>query len=273
MPPKGVDVSEMVKSLQFLKGRIDGVNVTDMKSSVMRLSALAVSHILKENGFDPILHFTCRDRNRLALQADLLGAWALGIENILVITGEDMTFGDHPEAKPVFDLDSLELLQTVKKLNEGFDLAGNELQGHPDFFVGAGVNIMTGSEEALKTEIAKMERKVVAGAKFFQTSPVYDMASFEKFIKRVEHFSVPIMGGVMLLKSASMARFMNSNMPGISVPEELIAEMEKAKNRMTASIAIAARLIKGLRDICQGVYIMPIGWEKSISEVLDVAEV
>jgi len=271
MPPKGVDVSEIVDSLQPLKGRVDSVNVSDMKSSVMRLSALAVAHLLKDRGFDPILHFTCRDRNRLALQSDLLGAWALGIENILVITGEEVAFGDHPEAKAVFDLDSVGLLGSVKKLNEGCDLAGNELQSRPDFFAGAGISIRTESEEALKSEIAKMERKVTAGAKFFQTSPVYDIGSFEKFIKMVEHFRVPIIGGIMPLKSASMARFMNKNIDNISVPEELITEIESTRDRVKTSIAIAARLIRELKGICQGIYLMPAGWEKNIPAVLDAA--
>ncbi|NVM24537.1 MAG: methylenetetrahydrofolate reductase [Desulfobacterales bacterium] len=272
IPPKGVDISQMLEFLEPLKERVHAYNITDLKSSVMRMSALAVAHILKEEGFDPILHFTCRDRNRLALQADLLGAWALGIENILVITGDDVTFGDHPEAKPVFDLDSLKLLDTVKRLNEGFDLAGNELQGRPDFFVGAGLNIMIESEGALKSEIAKMERKVMAGAKFFQTSPVYDIGSFEKFIREVEHIRVPIIAGIMLLKSASMARFMNKNIDNVFIPEDLIAEMEKAKSRVEVSMAIAARLIKELKNLCQGVYLMPIGWEKNIPAVLDAAE-
>jgi methylenetetrahydrofolate reductase (NADPH) len=272
IPPKGVDISQMLEFLEPLKERVHAYNITDLKSSVMRMSALAVAHILKEEGFDPILHFTCRDRNRLALQADLLGAWALGIKNILVITGDDVTFGDHPEAKPVFDLDSLKLLGTVKRLNEGFDLAGNELQGRPDFFVGAGLNIMIESEGALRSEIAKMERKVMAGAKFFQTSPVYDIGSFEKFMREVEHIRVPIIAGIMLLKSASMARFMNKNIDNVFIPEDLIAEMEKAKSRVEVSMAIAARLIKELKNLCQGVYLMPIGWEKNIPAVLDAAE-
>ncbi len=272
IPPKGVDISQMLEFLEPIKERVNALNITDLKSSVMRMSALAVAHILKEKGFDPILHFTCRDRNRLALQADLLGAWALGIENILVITGDNVTFGDHPEAKPVFDLDSSELLRTVNKLSEGFDLAGNELKGRPDFFVGAGINIMTESGEALKSEIAKMERKVMAGAKFFQTSPVYDTGSLEKFIKRVEHFRVPVIGGIMLLKSASMARFMNKNIDNVFVPEGLIDQMEKAKSRVEVSIAIAAGLIKELKNLCQGVYLMPVGWEKNIPAVLDSAE-
>jgi 5,10-methylenetetrahydrofolate reductase len=273
IPPKGVDISQMLELLEPLKEGIDALSITDLKSSVMRMSAMAVAHILKEKGFDPILNFTCRDRNRLALQADLLGAWALGIENILVITGDNVAFGDHPEAKPVFDLNLLELLDTVKNLTEGCDLAGNELQGSPDFFVGAGINVMTESEEALKSEIAKMERKAVAGAKFFLTSPVYDIGSFEKFVKRVEHFRLPIIGGVMFLKSTSMARFMNKNIDNVFIPEELIEQMEKTKNRLKTSITIAARLIKELKNLCQGVYLMPIGWEKNIPAVLDAAEI
>jgi methylenetetrahydrofolate reductase (NADPH) len=272
IPPKGVDVSQMLDSLAPVRDRVDALNITDLKSSVMRMSALAAAHILREKGFNPILHFTCRDRNRLALQADLLGAWALGIENILIVTGDDVTFGDHPETKPVFDLDSLQLLGAVSRLNEGYDLAGNELEGSPDFFVGAGITVMTGLDGDARSEMSAIEAKVVAGAKFLLTSPIFDIGIFETFVKRVEHFRIPIISGVMLLKSTSMARFLNGNVDNVFVPEALIGQMEKTENRIKTSISIAAELIRELKHLCQGIYLMPIGWEKSIPAVLDAAK-
>jgi 5,10-methylenetetrahydrofolate reductase len=269
IPPKGVDISQMLDSLAPIRELVDGLNISDLKSSVMRMSAVAVAHILKEKGFDPILHVTCRDRNRLALQSDLLGAWALGIENLLILTGDEVSFGDHPEAKPVFDLDSPRLLGAVSRLNEGYDMAGNKLEGSPDFFMGAGANI---AEEGLESEMQKIEAKVMAGAKFLLTSPVFDVGDFEMFVKRAKPFGVPIIGGIMLLKSVSMARFLNRNVDNISVPETLIGQMEKSEDRIKTSISIAARLIGQLKNLCHGIYLMPIGWEKSIPVVLDAAK-
>jgi 5,10-methylenetetrahydrofolate reductase len=214
---------------------------------------------------------TCRDRNRLALQSDLLSAWVLGIRNVLALTGDHPTLGDHPQAMPVFDLDSVSLLKAIGRLNEGFDMAGNQLKGAPDFFPGAVVNPGADTEAAFEMQIIKMEKKIEAGARFFQTQGIFDLNLFEKFIKRIEGFKAPVLGGIILLKSAGMARFMNKNVAGVFVPEPLIKEMEETKDKVKTSIEIASRLITGMKDLCQGVHIMAIGWEKRIPLVLDEA--
>jgi len=270
-PVKGIDIHEMVDDAEFIKDKVDAINVTDLQSSVMRLGSMAVCHLLIERGIDPIFQLTCRDRNRLALQSDLLSAWVLGIRNVLALTGDHPTLGDHPQAMPVFDLDSVSLLKVISRLNEGFDMVGNQLKGAPDFLLGAVVNPGADTEAALDMQIIKMERKIEAGARFFQTQGIYDLDLFEKFMKRVEGFRTPVLGGVILLKSAGMARFMNKNVAGVFVPEPLIKEMEETKDKIKTSVEIASRLIKGMKDLCQGIHIMAIGWEKKIPMVLEEA--
>ena len=267
-PPKGVDVGEVLEAAEVLRGRVDAANVTDQQSAVMRLGSLATCLLLKKKGLEPVFQLTCRDRNRIALQSDLLSAYVLGIENILCLTGDYVSLGDHPQAKPVFDLDSISLLRTVKRLEEGYDLAGMELQGAPKFFAGAVVNP---GAEPLEPQIMKMEKKVQAGAQFFQTQAVYEPDKFAAFMARVEYLKVPVMVGIVPLKSAGMARFMNENIAGINVPEELIEEMSKTtrETRTQKGIEIAARLIREMKDLCQGVHIMPIGWEKNVPAILD----
>ena len=270
-PFKGVDIRETIEDANLIKDRVDAINVTDLQSSVLRLGSMAVCHLLKDQGIDPILQMTCRDRNRLALQSDLLSAWVMGIRNVLALTGDHPTLGDHPQAMPVFDLDSVSLLKAIGRLNEGFDMAGNQLKGAPDFFPGAVVNPGADTEAAFEMQIIKMEKKIEAGARFFQTQGIFDLDLFEKFIKRIDGFKVPVLGGIILLKSAGMARFMNKNVAGIFVPEPLIKEMEETKDKVKTSIEIASRLITGMKDLCQGVHIMAIGWEKRIPLVLDEA--
>lgn len=267
-PPKGTNIHEMMADAELLRGRVEAINVTDLQSSVMRLGSLAVCHLLQERGLEPILQITCRDRNRLALQADLLSAAVLGIKNVLALTGDYASLGDHPQAKPVFDLDSVSLIRVIKKLEAGTDMVGNPLHGAPKFFVGAVVNP---GGNPLEAQIIKMEKKIQAGASFFQTQAVYDLSSFEKFMKRVTSFKVPILAGIIMLKSAGMARFMNKNVAGVFVPEPLIQRMAKAEDRVKTSIEIAAELIKELKGMCQGVHIMPIGWENKVPALLDAA--
>ena len=267
-PPKGVDIEEMLLDAELLRGRVDGINVTDQQSSVMRLGSLAVCHLLKKKELEPVFQITCRDRNRIALQSDLLNAYVLGIENVLCLTGDYVSLGDHPQAKPVFDLDSVTLLQAAKKLEEGSDLSGKELKGAPKFCLGA---VVTPAADPLEPQIIKMEKKVKAGAQFFQTQAVYEPKRFEEFMKQVKHLNVPVMVGIVLLKSAGMARFMNKNVAGVYVPDNLIEEMEGTDNKVKKSIEIAARLIKEMKPLCQGVHIMPIGWEKKVPAVLDAA--
>ena len=269
-PLKGINTEEMLADAELLRGRVDGFNVTDLQSSVMRLGSLAVCHLLKEKGLEPILQMTCRDRNRLALQSDLLSAYTLKIRNVLILTGDYTTLGDHPQAKPVFDLDSVQLLNAAKGLMNGCDMVGNELSGSPDFCLGA---VVTPEAEPMELQLLKMEKKIAAGAKFFQTQAIYDLQKFETFIKQAEKCKIPILGGVVLLKSAGMAKYMNANVAGVSVPENFIKKMAEAKkeDRVKVSTEIAVEIIKGLKNLCAGVHIMPIGWEKKVPLILDAA--
>ena len=267
-PPKGVNVQEMLETAELMRGRVDAINATDQQSSAMRLSSLATCRLLKEKGLDPVFQITCRDRNRIALQSDLLSASVLGIENVLCLTGDHVSLGDHPEAKPVFDLDSVSLLRAAKELEEGHDLAGKELTGSPRFCLGA---VVSPASDPVEPQIIKMEKKVKAGAQFFQTQAVYEPDKFAEFMKSIAYLNVPVLVGIVLLKSAGMARFMNNNVAGVHVPDNLIEEMDGAENRAQKSIEIAARLIKEMKPLCQGVHIMAIGWENKVPEVLDAA--
>lgn len=269
-PPKGVDLKEMMENAELMRGKVDGINITDQQSSVMRIGSLACCHLLKDKGLDPIYQVTCRDRNRIALQSDLLSAYALGIENVLCLTGDYVTLGDHPQAKPVFDLDSVSLLQATKELEQGRDLAGKELSGAPNFLLGA---VVSPCSDPVEPQLIKMERKVKAGAQFFQTQAVYEAKRFEEFMKEARKFNVPVLLGIVLLRSAGMARFMNKNVAGVFVPDPLIEEMEKAEKKAQKSVEIAARLVNEMKDMCQGVHIMAIGWESKVPTVLEAAGV
>jgi len=268
-PPKGIETKTILEDAELIRGRVDGINVTDLQSSVMRLGSLAVCALLKQKGFEPIFQLTCRDRNRLALQSDLLSAAALGIENVLVLTGDHTTLGDHPEAKPVFDLDSVQLLQVVQKLQEGLDMNGNKLEGQPPkFCVGAVVNP---GADPLEPQIIKMEKKIEAKAEFFQTQAVYDIKVFENFLSKIKHLKTTILAGIVLLKSAGMARYMNKNVAGVFVPDNLIKEMEGTKDKQAKSVEVATRLIKELKPMSGGIHIMPIGWNKIVPKVLEAS--
>lgn len=267
-PAKGTDITEYLENAELLKGKVDAVNVTDQQSAVMRLGSLVGSHLLLQKGVEPVFQMTCRDRNRIALQSDLLNAAVLGISNVLCLTGDYVTLGDHPDAKPVFDLDSVSLLQAARGLEQGTDLGGKELKGTPKFFLGACV---TPGADPLGPQILKMERKVKAGAEFFQTQAIYEPKKFEAFMKEAEKLGVPVMVGIVLLRSAAMARFMNKNVAGIHVPDELINEMDQAEDKTKKSIEIAARLIKEMKGMCQGAHIMAIGLESRVPAVIEAA--
>jgi len=282
-PPKGVDMDHVLEEAELLRGRVAGINVTDLQAAAMRVSSLATCSMLKQKGLEPILQMVCRDRNRLALQSELLSAYTLGVRNVLCLTGDHVVLGDHPEAKPVFDLDSVSLLQAAQGLIDGHDLAGNELESTPDdLFLGA---IVTPGADPVEPQIYKLHNKVRAGAKFIQTQAVYDVPTFEKFMEKVSDIDVPILAGIVLLKSAGMARYMNANVAGVFVPDDLIKEMsdagkkdkeakergEKADHKVKTSIEIAARLIRGLRPLCAGVHLMPLGWGHHVPAVLESA--
>lgn len=266
-PPKGISLDKILAEIAPIKGRVDAVNVTDLQSSVMRMGSLAASVILKNHGFEPILQMTCRDRNRLALQSDALSASALGIENILALTGDHPSLGDHPGAKPVFDLDSVQLVDILRVLQTGVDAGGNKLVGTaPKYCLGAVVNP---GADPLEPEIIKMEKKLEAGAEFFQTQAVFDIRVFETFLKSCSYLNAKVLAGVVLLKSERMAQYMNDNVPGVTVPEDIIKEMAGAQDKKVKSIEISVRLIKELKGMCGGIHIMPIGWYSIVPPILD----
>jgi 5,10-methylenetetrahydrofolate reductase len=267
-PPKGTDVNEMVHCVSLLKGKVDAVNVTDNQSSVMRLGSLGASKLILEQGLDPIYQLTCRDRNRLAIQSDLLSAWVLGIKNVLALTGDHPQAGDHKQAKPVFDIESVQLLQLINTLNRGMDMNGNPLKGKTSFIVGSTV---TPEADPIEPQLLKFEKKVKAGAQFFQTQAVYDIKKMDIFMKTARQYPVKIIAGILLLKSAKMARFLNKFVPGIRVTEDLINELEKSENPLETGIQIAARQINELKAICDGVHIMAIGMEDKVPMILDKA--
>jgi len=270
-PGKGTDTAEIAEVAEVLRGRVTAVNVTDQQSSVMRLGSMVTCHLLTDHHVEPILQVTCRDRNRIALQSDLLSAWVLGVENVLALTGDLPHLGDHKDAVAVYDLDSVQLLWVISRLNEGFDMMGNELTGKTDFYAGAVVNPGADTEASLDLQLYKMEAKIKAGAKFFQTQAVYEPDKFAKFMKRVEGFGVPVMAGIIPLKSVGMARYMNKNVSGVFVPEETIQKMAAAEDKTQTGLQLAAELMRDLMDLCQGLHIMPIGWEKKVPELLDMA--
>ena len=270
-PPKGTDAAERLEEAEALKGRVDALAVTDGKSSVMAMNPLVMTHLLQRRGFETLLHLSCRDRNRLALQADLLGAAALGVGNLVVVTGDYASMGDHPQTKPVFDLDAVQLLKVIQKMENGQDLGGNPLKGRPKFFAGATVSPSPGREAALELQLIRMEKKMAAGARFFLTQPVFDVPAFSRFMKQAASFGVPILASVLPLKSASMARFINKNLPGVFVPEAFIEEIGAAPDRVKASLVLCARLVNELRGLCQGVHFIPAGWGRKIPAILETA--
>jgi methylenetetrahydrofolate reductase (NADPH) len=267
-PPKGIDVSQMIENAKPLVGKIDAINVTDLQSAVMRMGSLAGCYFLKQIGLDPILQITCRDRNRLSLSSELLSASALGIKNVLVLTGDHPLSGDHPEAKPVFDLDSVQLLVTAKGMMSGKDMSGKNLNGIPDFCLGAVVNPCA---DPLEPELIKMKKKISSGAQFFQTQGVFDIKRFAFFMKKASRYNIPIIAGIILLKSAKMAVYMNDNVAGIYVPDGIVKQMDDSLNKQEESVKIACNLIDRLKDMCNGVHIMPIGWERLVPEIIDRA--
>ena len=271
-PPKGIEVDHLVEEAKTYLSGITAVNVTDNQSSVMRMGSLPACIALKNAGLTPILQLTCRDRNRIALQSELLGAAMLGIDNILCLTGDHTKMGDHPQAKPVFDLDSVSLLHAACQLEKGVDLAGNELKGAaPKFAKGA---VVSPCSESVDAQLAKMERKVMAGAEYFQTQAVYESEKFIQFMEKAKQFGKPVQLGIVIPKSAGMAKFMNKNVAGIHIPQDMIDELaadpEKAKAGITG-VEIAARIIKECKPYCQGLHIMALGWESKVPQLLELA--
>jgi len=270
-PPKGIDLSEFFAKADALKSVVDAINITESPRARMAVEPKSVAHLLQDRGIEAIVQITARDRNRIAVQADLLGACLLGIGNFLFMTGDDPKNGDHPEAKGVFDLTTTELLSAARSLRSGRDLSGSDLHGAPQMFLGSTMN--PGSQD-LTREVENTRRKVDAGAQFFQTQAIYDTDSLARFLDTAELGSVPLLAGVIPLKSAKMGVWLNTNVPGVHVPSALLEEIERAGPEGEAKgIEIAARTIRRLRNICSGVHVMAIGWEHRIPEILHAAGV
>ncbi len=270
-PPKGVSLDSFFKQAAHLKGRVDAVNVTDGQAGLMKLGSVAACRRLKDFGIEPILQITCRDRNRIALQSDLLSASVLGIQNVLVLTGDPITIGDHPDAKPVFDLDAAELMAVIKKLESGLDMTDHKLEGAPQFSIGAALNPCV---EDIETEISKTRKKLEKGAEFFQTQGVFDIPRFKRFMERYkkEGFKAPVLAGIILVKSSKMANFMNEKIPGVFIPKALIDRFDKASDPKTECNQVACELIKELRPYAQGIHLMAIGWEELVPEIVSNLE-
>ena len=269
--PKGLDLAPLLDAARRLAGFVDAFNLTDSHNARMSMAPVGAARRLLDEGIEPILQMTARDRNRIAIQADLLAAAALGVSNVVLMTGDAPSHGDHPDAKAVFDLGSVEIIETVRGLNEGRDRAGNALRGAPDLCIGAVVNP---GHPDLDGEMERMAAKVAAGARFFQTQAVYDIGAFDRFARRLERFEglgVSVIAGVIPIKSVRMARYLNENVPGIDVPEALIEEIAGSQNVDATSTAIAARTITGLEPLCQGVHLMTLGREDLIPAIVERA--
>jgi len=273
-PPKGTNIGPVIhEAEEFLKGRVTAVNVTDIQTAVMRTGSLAGCKLLLDHGIEPVFQMVCRDRNRLALQSDLLSAYVLGVRNVLALTGDHVAMGDHPEAKSVYDLDSVGLLQAMSQLESGSDLGHdfkgnpNQLDGAPQFFKGCCV---TPCAEEVEPQIIKLEKKVEAGAQFVQTQAVYDPAAFETFMNRIAHLKIPVLVGIVVLKSAGMAKYMNRAVPGVQVPDAIIKELTAApKDGLKKTAAeIAGRLVREMKGMCQGAHLMTLGWDDVVPDIL-----
>ena len=271
-PPKGINLEGMLHHIDLLKDKVDAINVTDHQSSVMRFPSVGGCLSIKEHSGEPILQMTCRDRNRLALQAELLLAYTRGIRNVLCLTGDAVPVGDNKEAKGVFDFDSVQLLRTIRLMESGQDMGGNDLDGAVEFCAGA---IVTPEAQPIEPQLIKFEKKIEAGAEFFQTQAIYNLDNFGKFMQYARRFPVKVLAGIVLLSSARMAKYMTDNVPGIFVPQNLIDELANApKGEASAKgIEIAGQMIAALKkdSICDGVHIMAIGKEEVVPDILAAA--
>jgi methylenetetrahydrofolate reductase (NADPH) len=271
-PPKGTNIEKMLHHIDLLKDKVAAMNVTDHQSSVMRFPSIGGCLAIKERGGEPILQVTCRDRNRLALQAELLFAYTRGIRNVLCLTGDAVVVGDHKAAKGVFDLDSTQLLKAIRQMESGKDLGGNALDGAVEFCAGA---IVTPEANPIEPQLIKFEKKVEAGAEFFQTQAIYDLDKFAKFMEYARQFPVKILAGIILLVSARMAKYMTENVPGVFVPQNLIDELASAPKgeALNKGIEIAGRMIATIKkeSMCDGVHVMAIGKEEVVPDILKAA--
>ena len=275
-PPKGTDIDEMIHHIDLIKDKVHAMNITDNQSSVMRYPSLATALIILEHGGEPNLQVTCRDRNRLAIEADLLFAYTRGVRSVLCLTGDSIPVGDHKEAKAVFDCESVQLIQIIRNMEEGKDSGGNEMKGGVEFYKGA---IVTPEADPIEPQMLKFAKKIEAGAQWFQTQAVYDMDNFKRFMERARKIDVKvkICAGLVLLTSMGAIRYMNANVPGVFVPDNLVQEMSDAPKgeALNTGVRIMARQIRQCIDekLCDGVHIMAIGKEDVVPQILDEAGV
>lgn len=267
-PPKGVDTSSFIANAARVKGKVDAFVVPEMSNAVMKMSSLGGCLLLQNRGIETVMQVCCRDRNRLALQADLLAAQALGIPNVMAVKGEDPSYGDHHRARAVYDIDLLELLGAIQKLESGRDMAGIELKGAPEFCVGATVNAGA-SGGLLELELSELDKKLEAGAEFFITTPVFDLQSLTRFVKRAGDRKAKILPTVLLLKSAGMASYIDRHMDYVHVPSEMIRRIQKAPDKVRECVQIASELVSGIKEAgCCGVFLSTIGWEDKLPKIL-----
>jgi len=268
-PPKGVNVSTMVTNAMRVKGEVDAFVVPEMSNAVMRMSSLGGAMILQGKGMDTVIQVNCRDRNRIALQADLLAAYGCGITNVMAVTGEDPSFGDHFQARSVYDIDLMELLRTIRGLQKGKDMAGIELSGSPEFLVGSTVNAGT-KGKSTELEIEEMNKKIEAGAQFFISPPLFDLSAIQPFMKRVEQNKIKIIPTVLLLKSLGMARYIMRNVDNVYIPDSLIERIRKSPDKVRECTLIASEMVTSLKkEGFSGVNMATIGWEHKLPEILD----
>lgn len=271
-PPKGAGFSTLMAHANLVRGRMDAIVVPEMANAVLKASSLGASAFLRNQGLEPIFQVCCRDRNRLALQADILSAGALGIENIMAVTGADIKYGDHPQSRAVNDLTLIELIETINKLQSGKDLAGIELKGTPHFCMGSTID--TGAAGGLfNLELENLEKQMVLGIDYVITSPIFDIHRFRQLIKRIDTDRIAVIPTVLILKSAGMARYIDRNIRGISIPPEMITSIQKAPDRIRECIRIAGEIINQIREMgLAGILISTMGWEDKLPQILDEAK-
>ncbi len=273
-PPQSCDDGVVRKKAAYFRGIVDAVNITDNQTAIVRLSSIAAAKILLEEGVEPICQMTCRDRNRIAIQSDLLGAAAMGIENILCLTGDHQRFGDHPEAKGVFDMDSVQLVATVHRMKEGKLLSGQELKKKPDFFIGAAANPFA---DPMEMRIIRLQKKVLAGAQFIQTQPVFDLDRFAQWMALVResnlHRQVAILAGVLPVRSAKALEYMQREVPGMRIQPQYLERMRKTTSPEEEGVRMAVEIITALRQMegVHGIHLMPVMWESITPRIVQEA--
>jgi len=268
--PKGVNITRLINDARRIKGRIDGVVIPDMDNGIMRMSALAGGVLMQQQGVEAIMHVYCRDRNRMALQGDVLAAHVMGIQNLLVTHSEDMSLSDHREAKPVYDIDEVELIAAIDGLAKGKDMGGFELDGTPSFAIGCTIAPFS-DDVSLAEELELTRKKIEAGAGYVLTPPVFDLNKFKEFMDKAGDLGVPVIATVFLIKSLAIAQYIANSEPGANISDEMIRRIRKSSDRELEGIKIAGETLAGIKDLAQGVMLQTLGWEHKLPDILDAA--